>query len=127
MEMAFCRGCGKEIHVSAPTCPNCGAPQVSVGSSGRLSNDARTLLLVESRKKSGWIAAILNWFIPGAGYMYCGRVILGVFVFLLAIGVAVATMGFGLLFLIPILVVDGFLAANRYNKKMMAEVLAQAS
>jgi TM2 domain-containing membrane protein YozV len=26
--MVFCRGCGKEIHNSAPTCPNCGAVQV---------------------------------------------------------------------------------------------------
>lgn len=27
MGMVFCRGCGKEIHESAPTCPHCGAPQ----------------------------------------------------------------------------------------------------
>ncbi|PRC92175.1 TM2 domain [Solimicrobium silvestre] len=26
-DMVFCRGCGKEIHVTAPTCPGCGAPQ----------------------------------------------------------------------------------------------------
>jgi TM2 domain-containing membrane protein YozV len=26
--MVFCRGCGKEIHTSAPTCPSCGAVQV---------------------------------------------------------------------------------------------------
>jgi TM2 domain-containing membrane protein YozV len=25
--MVFCRGCGKPIHSSAPTCPHCGAPQ----------------------------------------------------------------------------------------------------
>ena len=25
--MVFCRGCGKEIHETAKTCPNCGAPQ----------------------------------------------------------------------------------------------------
>lgn len=25
--MVFCRGCGKEIHSSAPMCPMCGAPQ----------------------------------------------------------------------------------------------------
>lgn len=25
--MVFCRGCGKEIHESAPSCPHCGAPQ----------------------------------------------------------------------------------------------------
>ena len=27
MGMAFCRGCGKEIHETAPMCPHCGAPQ----------------------------------------------------------------------------------------------------
>ncbi len=26
--MVFCRGCGKEIHSSAPTCPSCGAVQI---------------------------------------------------------------------------------------------------
>ncbi len=28
MAMVFCSGCGKQIHDSAPTCPNCGAVQV---------------------------------------------------------------------------------------------------
>jgi TM2 domain-containing membrane protein YozV len=27
MAMVFCRGCGKEIHESATTCPQCGATQ----------------------------------------------------------------------------------------------------
>ncbi|WP_370598633.1 NINE protein [Plesiomonas shigelloides] len=27
-KMIFCRGCGKQIHSSAHTCPMCGAPQV---------------------------------------------------------------------------------------------------
>jgi uncharacterized membrane protein YvbJ len=27
MGMVFCRGCGKEIHETAHTCPQCGAPQ----------------------------------------------------------------------------------------------------
>ena len=26
-KMVFCRGCGKEIHQTAPTCPQCGCPQ----------------------------------------------------------------------------------------------------
>ena len=38
MAMVFCRGCGKEIHESAPTCPHCGAPQsltaASAGAAG---------------------------------------------------------------------------------------------
>ena len=26
-EMVYCRGCGKQIHKTAPTCPSCGAMQ----------------------------------------------------------------------------------------------------
>jgi len=38
MGMVFCRGCGKEIHETAPTCPHCGAPQRAVeGLGGRRS------------------------------------------------------------------------------------------
>lgn len=25
--MVFCRGCGRELHETAPSCPHCGAPQ----------------------------------------------------------------------------------------------------
>lgn len=40
MTMVFCRGCGKELHESAPTCPHCGAPQKSRVTSGtRSAND----------------------------------------------------------------------------------------
>lgn len=34
MTMVFCRGCGKEIHESAPTCPHCGAPQSTEAGGG---------------------------------------------------------------------------------------------
>lgn len=30
MAMIFCRGCGKEIHDSAATCPHCGAAQTKL-------------------------------------------------------------------------------------------------
>ncbi len=30
-EMVFCRGCAKEIHVTARACPACGAPQAGTG------------------------------------------------------------------------------------------------
>ncbi|MYM93926.1 TM2 domain-containing protein [Duganella vulcania] len=38
MGMVFCRGCGKEIHETAPTCPHCGAPQHASGASGPRSD-----------------------------------------------------------------------------------------
>jgi hypothetical protein len=37
MSMVFCRGCGKEIHETAVTCPSCGAPQ-NIPNSGKLSS-----------------------------------------------------------------------------------------
>lgn len=30
--MVFCRGCGHSLHVTAPSCPHCGAPQQAVAS-----------------------------------------------------------------------------------------------
>lgn len=35
-QMVFCRVCGRQIHVSAPTCPGCGAKQLAAGESERL-------------------------------------------------------------------------------------------
>lgn len=125
MSMVFCRGCGKEIHNTAPTCPHCGALQQAAQQN--LSPDAKLMLTLESKKKKGWVAAVLNWFIPGAGYMYCDRWILGAIVLIIAVGVAIATAGIGLIPLAVILIIDGFLSAARYNKKLMAELLAEQS
>lgn len=41
--MVFCRGCGKEIHESAVTCPHCGAPQKSAVSRSQKSQTAAFL------------------------------------------------------------------------------------
>lgn len=57
--MVFCRGCGKEIHDSAPTCPHCGATQ------GKQTKD---------EKPSSWMAIL--------------ALILGILIFISAIGVA---------------------------------------
>lgn len=42
MSMVFCRGCAKEIHESAQTCPGCGAPQRSASASGNGNGPSRT-------------------------------------------------------------------------------------
>ena len=127
MAMLFCSACGKEIHESAQACPQCGALQASKNNPNHVSNDARLSLLAEFKKKSGWIAAFLNLLFAGAGYMYCGRVILGIFVFILTVIIASTTFGIGLLIIAPILFIDGFLAAGRYNKKMMAELIEKTA
>ncbi|WP_075183278.1 TM2 domain-containing protein [Pantoea sp. 1.19] len=62
-DKVFCRGCGKEIHSSAKSCPHCGAVQsTSYGEKNRL------------------VAALLALFLGslGAHKFYLGRIFQGV-------------------------------------------------
>jgi TM2 domain-containing membrane protein YozV len=43
MAMVFCRGCGKEIHDSAPSCPSCGAVQIQQQRQTVSASDKRIL------------------------------------------------------------------------------------
>lgn len=43
--MVFCRGCGKEIHESALTCPFCGAVQQTKSSNKRITAGVLAILL----------------------------------------------------------------------------------
>jgi len=88
-------------------------------------SDAELLLLVESRKKSGFIAALLNLFIPGAGYIYCGRWLLGIFAFFFVVGVFFLSLGLAVIGLVLMLVIDGYLCAGRYNRKLIERVLKE--
>lgn len=88
-------------------------------------SDATLLLKVEARKKSGWLAAFLNLILPGAGYVYCGRWLLGIIVFIIVIALAIASGGLIAIPLVIILIADGFLSAGRYNKKLISSVLAE--
>ncbi|AJJ25975.1 TPA: NINE protein [Yersinia enterocolitica] len=56
--MVFCRGCGKEIHESAKTCPSCGATQKVTGERNRV------------------VAALLAFFLGGFGAhkFYLGKI-----------------------------------------------------
>lgn len=60
--MVFCKGCGKQLHETAISCPNCGAPQKVVGHKSRIT------------------AAVLAFFLGGLGghKFYLGRVAAGV-------------------------------------------------
>jgi hypothetical protein len=88
-------------------------------------SDAELLLLVESQKKSGLIAALLNLFLPGAGYAYCGRWLLGIFAFIFVVLLAITSLGFAAIGLMLMLVIDGFLCASRYNKKLIIKILQE--
>ncbi|MDD5014784.1 MAG: zinc ribbon domain-containing protein [Atribacterota bacterium] len=76
---------------------------------------------LEAKRKKGWIAAVLNLFLPGAGYIYCGKIFIGIIVlpFFILMFFSVGALA---PFLIPslcfVLIVDGFLAADRANKKI---------
>ncbi len=63
MSMVFCRGCGKEIHESAPVCPHCGAPQkiqpaVSIKPAAVPKIEE---LIPDGIKGWSWGAFLLNW------------------------------------------------------------------
>jgi len=88
-------------------------------------NDAELLLLAESKKKSGWVAALLNLFIPGVGYVYCGTWILGIFAFLVCVTALVVTFGGAAVVVYPVVFIDGFLSAGRANKKMIEKLLKE--
>lgn len=44
MTMVFCRGCGKELHETALTCPHCGAPQNTQFISSQKHGDANSMI-----------------------------------------------------------------------------------
>jgi len=88
-------------------------------------SDATVLLKIEAKKKSGWLAAGLNLVVPGAGYVYCGRWFLGIIAFLFIVLIAVTTKGVGVIPFVLVLIIDGFLAAGRYNRQLIESVLAE--
>ena len=45
-QMVFCRACGRQIHVSAASCPGCGARQIAAGESEKLLLPAFVLCVV---------------------------------------------------------------------------------
>ena len=79
---------------------------------------------LEKKKKSGLLAAGLNIILPGAGYIYCGRTILGIgaFILVLLIFLYYPYISIGIWI---ILIIDGFLCAERYNKDLDAKIKKQ--
>ena len=64
--MVFCRGCGKEIHETAVSCPHCGCQQTAV---------------MAGNVKSQRVAAVLAAFVGGIGIhrFYLSRPVSGIF------------------------------------------------
>ena len=64
---------------------------------------------LEKKRKSGALAAGLNLIIPGAGYIYCGRVILGIAAFILTVLLVLTLFPYGAIAIWIVLIIDGFL------------------
>ncbi len=79
---------------------------------------------LEKKKKNGLLAAGLNVVLPGAGYIYCGRVILGIGAFFFA-GLIFLIYPYGAILIWVVVIIDGFLCADRYNKKLEGEIKNQ--
>ena len=61
MSMVFCRGCGKEIHESAPVCPHCGAPQKIQPTAINSLPQKIEEPIPDGIKGWSWGAFLLNW------------------------------------------------------------------
>jgi hypothetical protein len=59
MSMAFCRGCGKEIHLTATTCPQCGALQRIAANSNGTSFAVKAVLCMVGWVLCFWVVPIL--------------------------------------------------------------------
>lgn len=81
MSMIHCRGCGKQIHETAITCPHCGAPQT--GSSAQNASDKQKLP-----------AALLCFFLGFLGIhrFYVGKIGTGILMILTLGGLGIWTL-----------------------------------
>jgi len=79
---------------------------------------------LEKKRKNALLAAGLNVVLPGVGYIYCGRVILGIGAFFFA-GLIFLIYPYGAILIWLVVIIDGFLCADRYNKKLEEEIKNQ--
>jgi hypothetical protein len=122
-----CKHCGSNL---ASALPSLDVQQRSVEKqaekgAGQMMSAADFTLLVYSKRKSGIVAALLNLFLPGAGYAYCGRWVLGILASIIAIGMFIASFGLAAFGIVLILVIDGFLCASRYNKLLVERMIQE--
>gem|GEM_PF-3271991 len=75
-----------------------------------------------NKRKSGALAAGLNLVLPGLGYIYCGMYVIGLLAFPFFLFLMLGSFFIGLIPLWGILVIDGFLAAGRYNKIIESKI-----
>lgn len=79
--MVFCRGCGKEIHETAVSCPQCGAPQKAAQ---ELSTSDKRIL------PAALLCFFLGWL--GVHRFYVGKVGTGILQILTLGGLGIWTL-----------------------------------
>lgn len=72
----YCSSCGKEIAEGTKFCPSCGKVMVSEASIPLQSQTIQT----QAQIKNPGIAAILSFFIAGAGHIYNGQISYGLII-----------------------------------------------
>jgi len=76
MAMVFCRGCGKEIHETAVTCPHCGAPQKAQSPSSGSGSSGMEYLIPIGRSgwaiAAGYLAFFALFLVPAPFALACG-------------------------------------------------------
>lgn len=87
MALMFCRECGKQVSSEAPSCPHCGVPRpVLTEEDWHMEQLAHGHGVVDyARVKPSFnpgIAAVLSFFIPGAGQIYRGKIAAGLLWFI---------------------------------------------
>ena len=88
--MPFCPKCGKEVLETDKFCLNCGQAldRAAWGATPKSSSPFIQPGQSTPRSKNGWLAAILNFFLPDFGYIYAGLgrdtklIVFGVLIFL---------------------------------------------
>ena len=93
-------------------------------------NTAEKMMLVESQKKSKFVAALLSFIWAGAGHLYVRRWFAGILGIFVTTSLAFAAVGTGdplftnaLLVWVIVFFIDSILAVGRFNRKMTMQVL----
>ena len=92
-------------------------------------NDTKLLLKIEAQKKSVLLAALMNFFVPGAATMWCGKKWQGIAFFVGAMVLYSVFISLDSPQLITFFAIGagigGAIMASRYNKTLIMNVLGE--
>jgi len=92
-------------------------------------SDAKLLLTIEAQKKSVFLAAIMNLFIPGSANMWCGQKLFGAIFFIAAMVLSAVLISLkeqeSYTFFAIGAAIGGAVVASRYNKNIIMKAVAE--